>query len=79
MHLNGARLTFDGLLAKYLLAFGDHAAAFYAASGNDGRRALELARANVTNCPTPRAVKQAHEIAVRVRTSLCRDQYQSAI
>ena len=79
MHLNGARLAFDGLLEKYPLAFADHAAAFYAASGNDGRLALELARANATNRPTPRAVKQAHEIEVRVRASLCRDQYQSAI
>ena len=70
MHLNGARLAFDGHLAKYLVAFTDHAAAFYVASGNDGRPALELARANVTNRPTRQAVKQAHEIAVRACTSL---------
>jgi hypothetical protein len=47
-----------------LLAFADHAAEFYAGSGNDRRRALELARANVANRPTRRAVNQAHAIAL---------------
>jgi hypothetical protein len=37
---------------------------FYAGSGNDSRRALELARANVANRPTRRAVKQADAIAL---------------
>jgi hypothetical protein len=35
-----------------------------AGSGNDCRRALELARANVANRPTCRAVKQAHATSV---------------
>ncbi|WFU45491.1 hypothetical protein QA640_46620 (plasmid) [Bradyrhizobium sp. CB82] len=61
--LDAARVGFDQLLGRYLLAFADHAAEFYAGSGNDWRRALELARTNVANRPTRRAVKQAHAIA----------------
>jgi tetratricopeptide (TPR) repeat protein len=63
--LEAARFGFDQLLERHLLAFADHAAEFYAGSGNDCRRALELARANVTNRPTRRAIKQAHAIALR--------------
>ena len=62
--LEAARLGFDELLGRYLLAFADHAAEFYAGSGNDGRRALELARANVANRSTRHAVKQMHALAV---------------
>jgi tetratricopeptide (TPR) repeat protein len=62
--LDAARSGFDELLGRHLLAFADHAAEFYAGSGNDRRRALELARANVANRPTRRAVKQAHAIAL---------------
>jgi tetratricopeptide (TPR) repeat protein len=62
--LDAARLGFDRLLGRHLLAFADHAAEFYAGSGNDRRRALELARANLANRPTRRAVMQAHAIAV---------------
>jgi hypothetical protein len=58
-HLDAARRGFDSLLAKHLLAFADHAAEFYAGSGNDDRRALELERLNVANRPTRRAVKRA--------------------
>jgi hypothetical protein len=61
--LEAARSGFDELLGKHLLAFADHAAEFYAGSGNDRRRALELARANVANRPTHRALKQALAIA----------------
>jgi tetratricopeptide (TPR) repeat protein len=64
--LNAARFGFDQLLEKHQLAFADHAAEFYAGSGNDCRRALELARTNVANRPTRRAVKQAHAIAAIV-------------
>jgi hypothetical protein len=60
--LDAARSGFDQLLGRHLLAFADHAAEFYAGSGNDGRRAFELARANVANRPTRRAVRQAHAI-----------------
>ncbi|MET4444633.1 hypothetical protein ABIB75_002908 [Bradyrhizobium sp. GM2.2] len=62
--LDAARSAFDHLLQSNLLAFADHAAEFYAGSGNDGRRALELARTNVANRPTRRAVKQADAIAL---------------
>jgi len=57
---------FDELLERHLLAFADHAAEFYAGSGNDRRRALELARASVANRPTRCAVKQAQAIVVNV-------------
>ena len=63
--LNAARLGYEQLLGGHLLAFADHAAEFYAGSGNDHRRALELARTNVANRPTRRAVNQAHAIAVK--------------
>jgi tetratricopeptide (TPR) repeat protein len=62
--LDAARSSFEELLGRHPLAFADHAAEFYAGSGNDNRRALELARANVANRPTRRAIKQAHAIAV---------------
>jgi tetratricopeptide (TPR) repeat protein len=65
--LDAARVGFDQLLGRHRLAFADHAAEFYAGSGGDCRRALELARANVANRPTRRAVKQARAIAMRCR------------
>ena len=63
-HLEAARFGFEELLARHLLAFADHAADFYTGSGNNRRRALELARVNVANRPTRRAVRQANAIAV---------------
>jgi hypothetical protein len=62
--LDAARFGFEELLGRQLLAFADHAAEFYAGSGGDRRRALELARANVANRPTRRAIKQADAIAM---------------
>src|SRR5262245_19639832 len=62
--LEAARVGFEELLGRHLLAFADHAAEFYAGSGNDLRRALDLARANAANRPTRRAVKQAPGLAV---------------
>ena len=67
MQLDAARRGFDELLGRHLHAFADHAAEFYAGSGNDCRRAVELARANVANRPTRRAVRQAQAIAVAAR------------
>jgi hypothetical protein len=61
--LDAAQFGFRELLARHLLAFADHAAEFYAGSGNDCRRALELARVNVANRPTRRAVEQMDAIA----------------
>jgi hypothetical protein len=62
--LNLARFGFDQLLEGHLLAFADHAAEFYAGSGNDCRRALELARTDVANRPTRRAIKRMRAIAL---------------
>jgi tetratricopeptide (TPR) repeat protein len=61
--LDAAQFGFESLLGRHLLAFADHAAEFYAGSGNDWRWALELARVNVANRPTRRAVNRAHAIA----------------
>ena len=63
-HMQAARAGFEFLLERHLLAFADHGAEFYAESGNDRHRALELARINVANRPTLRAFEQAHAIAV---------------
>ncbi len=62
LQLDIARLGFDALVRKHLLAFADHAAEFYAGSGNDPQRAVQLARVNVANRPTRRAVQQAQAI-----------------
>ena len=62
--MQAARSGFESLLARHLLAFADHGAKFYAGSGDDCRRALELARINVANRPTLRAFNEAHAIAV---------------
>ena len=62
--LAAARSGFELLLEQHLLAFADHGAEFYAGSGNDAARALDLARTNVANRPTLRAYEQAYAIAV---------------
>ena len=62
--MQAARSGFESVLERYPLAFADHGAEFYAGSGNDCRRALELALGNVANRPTLRAYEQAHEMAV---------------
>jgi tetratricopeptide (TPR) repeat protein len=54
-HMQAARSGFEFLLERHLRAFADHGAEFYAESGNDRHRALELARINVANRPTLRA------------------------
>jgi tetratricopeptide (TPR) repeat protein len=64
MHMQAAQAGFGALLERHLLAFADHGAEFYAGSGNDRRRALDLARINVANRPTLRAFEQAHDMAV---------------
>jgi len=63
-HMEAARTGFESLLDKHLLAFADHGAEFYAGSGGDLLRALELAQVNLRNRPTLRAFKQTHAIAV---------------
>ena len=64
VHRQAAQFGFEALLERHLLAFADHGAEFYAGSGNNWRRALDLARVNVANRPTLRAFEQAHDIAV---------------
>jgi cytochrome c-type biogenesis protein CcmH/NrfG len=59
-----ARSGFEGLLARHLLAFADHAAEFYSGSGRDPARAVELARVNLANRPTLPAFKLAHATAL---------------
>jgi tetratricopeptide (TPR) repeat protein len=59
-----ARSGFEALLEKHVLAFADHGAEFYSGSGNDDRRAFELASINLANRPTLRAFEQAYEAAV---------------
>jgi tetratricopeptide (TPR) repeat protein len=63
-HMQAARSGFESLLERHMLAFADHGAAFYAGSGDDCVRALQLARINVANRPTLRAFEQAHSIAL---------------
>jgi tetratricopeptide (TPR) repeat protein len=63
-HMQAARSGFESLLERHLLAFADHGAEFYAGSGNDCHRALELARINLANRPILRAFEQAYAIAV---------------
>jgi tetratricopeptide (TPR) repeat protein len=62
--MQAARFGYESVLERHPLAFADHGAEFYAGSGNDCRRALELALVNVANRPTLRAFEQAHEMAV---------------
>jgi tetratricopeptide (TPR) repeat protein len=62
-HMKAARSGFESLLERHLLAFADHGAEFYAGSGNDCRRAIQLARMNADNRPTRRALEQARNIA----------------
>jgi FimV-like protein len=62
---NAARSAFENVLARYELAFADHAAEFYLSSGTDPRRACDLARVNLANRPTLRAFELAYEAAVR--------------
>jgi tetratricopeptide (TPR) repeat protein len=64
LHMQAAQFGFQVLLERHLLAYADHGAEFYAGSGNNSRRALDLARANVANRPTLRAFEQARDIAV---------------
>jgi tetratricopeptide (TPR) repeat protein len=64
VHMQAARFEFEALLERHLLAFADHGAEFYAGSGNNWPRALDLTRLNVANRPTLRAFEQAHDIAV---------------
>lgn len=58
--LETATEGFERLLAAHPLAFADHAAEFFRASGNDVLRAFELAKLDLANRPTLRAFETAH-------------------
>ena len=62
LHLTAARSGFEALLAKHPLAFADHGAEFYAGSGNDPARGIELAALNLANRPTMRACEQHYRL-----------------
>ncbi len=64
VQIQRARSGFECLLERHRLAFADHGAEFYHGSGDDPRKALELAQLNLANRPTLRAFEQAYEIAV---------------
>jgi tetratricopeptide (TPR) repeat protein len=64
IQMQAARAGFEALLEKHLLAFADHGAEFYAGSGDDARRAFELASINLANRPTLRAFELAYKTAV---------------
>jgi tetratricopeptide (TPR) repeat protein len=63
VQMQAARSGFEILLGKHLLAFADHGVEFYAGSGNNAARALELGSANLANRPTLRAFEQAYAAA----------------
>lgn len=69
-HMKAARSGFEAVLERHLLAFADHGAEFYAGSGNDCRRALDLALLNIANRPTLRAFEQGYAIATSGRDHL---------
>lgn len=60
---DAARRGFEVLMTRHPLAFADHAAEFYAGSGDDPRRAFELTAMDLSNRPTLRAFESAHEAA----------------
>ncbi len=63
VQIQTSRSGFEALLEKHPLAFADHGAEFYSGSGNDARRAFELASINLANRPTRRAVELARKTA----------------
>jgi tetratricopeptide (TPR) repeat protein len=53
---DAARARYEVLLAKHPAAYADHAARFYLGSGNDPKKALELAEKNAKLRPTEEAI-----------------------
>ena len=76
--MKAAHTGFESLLDRHLLAFADHGAEFYAGSGGDLRRALELARVNADNRPTLRALEQAYIIAISADDAAAAFEFLSA-
>jgi tetratricopeptide (TPR) repeat protein len=76
--MKAAHSGFESLLERHLLAFADHGAEFYAGSGGDLRRALELARVNADNRPTLRALEHAYIIAISADDAAAAFEFLSA-
>jgi hypothetical protein len=76
--MKAAHTGFESLLDRHLLAFADHGAEFYAGSGGDLGRALELARVNADNRPTLRALEQAYIIAISADDAAAAFEFLSA-
>ena len=76
--MKAAHSGFESLLERHLLAFADHGAEFYAGSGGDLRRALELARVNADNRPTLRALERAYIIAISADDAAAAFEFLSA-
>jgi len=62
-----ARQRFEWLLVRHPLAFADHAAEFYLGPGADADRAFSLARQNLSNRETDRAVALVNEAQRRLK------------
>jgi tetratricopeptide (TPR) repeat protein len=67
-----ARARFEALLRDLPLAFADHAAEFYLATGDDPARALELARVNFSIRQTTRARALLGRAEARVTSNSAR-------
>ena len=76
--IQAARVGFEDLLERHMLAFADHGAEFYAGSGDDACRAYELASVNLSNRPTLRAFEQAHATALDAGKSQAASEILSA-
>lgn len=76
--IQAARVRFEDLLERHMLAFADHGAEFYAGSGGDACRAYELASVNLSNRPTLRAFEQAHATALNAGKSQAASEVLSA-
>ena len=63
VQMQAARIGFETLLDKHLLAFADHGAEFYSGSGNDAQKALKLASINLANRQTLRASELVNKTA----------------
>lgn len=62
--IDAARAGYERLLARWPLAFADHAAEFFMGPGGDPARALQLAELNLSNRTTDRAWELAISAAV---------------
>lgn len=69
--IDRARRHYEALLARFPLAFADHAAEFYLGPGGDPERAWALAELNLANRPTGRAFALAIRAAAASGHEAC--------